>query len=97
MALVLSNYKQHQSGLRRRYICPIVVNDIEGTQYVTASLVLPSVYMLIHKVHKGEIVCNWDDSVVQPQQTTRFVLLSLSVRICCSDSDHYNHHFSQPE
>ena len=28
------------------------------------------VYMLIHKVRKGEIVCNWDDSVVQPQQTT---------------------------
>ena len=47
-----------------------MVNDIEGTQYVTASLVLPSVYMLIHKVRKGEIVCNWDDSVVQPQQTT---------------------------
>ena len=51
------------------YPAATVVNDIEGTQYVTASLVLPSVYMLIHKVRKGEIVCNWDDSVVQPQQT----------------------------
>ena len=55
------------------YPAAIVVNDIEGTQYVTASLVLPSVYMLIHKVRKGEIVCNGDDSLVQPQQTTREV------------------------
>ena len=47
-----------------------VVNDIEGTQYVTASLVLPSVYMLIHKVRKGQIVCNWNNSVVEQQQTT---------------------------
>ena len=38
-----------------------VVNDVEGTQYVIASLVLPSVYMLIHKAHKGEIVCKWDN------------------------------------
>ena len=52
------------------YQAATVVNDIEGTQYVTASLVLPSVYMLIHKVRKGEIVCNWYDSVVQQQQTT---------------------------
>ena len=47
-----------------------VVNGIEVTEYVTASLVLPSVYMLIQKARKGDIVCQWDDSVIQPHHTT---------------------------
>ena len=65
-----NDWKVNEHSVAVLYPAARVVNDIEGTQYVTASLVLPSVYMLIHKVCKGEIVCNRDDSVVQPQQTT---------------------------
>ena len=65
-----NDWKVNELSVAVLYPAATVVNDIEGTQYVTASLVLPSVYMLIHKVRKGEIVCNWEDSVVQPQQTT---------------------------
>ena len=45
----------------------------------------------------------WSDSDVSLMGTFLYYidedwenLLSLSVRICCSDSDHYNHHFSEP-
>ena len=65
-----NHWKMNEHSVAVFYPAATVVNDIEGTQYVTASLVLPTVYMLIHKVCKGEIVCNSDDSVVQPQQTT---------------------------
>ena len=65
-----NDWKMNERSVAVLYPAATVVNDIEGTQYVTASPVLPSVYMLIHKVRKGEIVCNSDNSVVQPQQTT---------------------------
>ena len=45
--------KVNEHSVAVRNPAATVVNDIEGTQYVTASLVLPSVYMLIHKVRKG--------------------------------------------
>ena len=53
-----NDWKVNEHSVAVLYPAATVVNDIEGTQYVTASLVLPSVYMLIHKVRKGEIVCN---------------------------------------
>ena len=65
-----NDWKVNEHSVAVLYPAATVVNDIGGTQYVTALLVLPSVYMLIHKVRKGDMVCNWDDSVVQPQQTT---------------------------
>ena len=65
-----NDWKGNEHSVAVLYPAATVVNDIEGTQYVTASPVLPSVYMLIHKVRKDEIVCNSDNSVVQPQQTT---------------------------
>ena len=65
-----NDWKVNEHSVAEIFPAATVVNDSEGTKYVTASLVLPSVYMLIHKVRKGEIVCNCDDSDVQPQQTT---------------------------
>ena len=53
-----NDWKMNEHSVAVLYPAATVVNDTEGTQYVTASLVIPSVYMLIHKVRKGEIVCN---------------------------------------
>ena len=41
-----------------------MVNDIEGTLYVTCSLVLPSTYVLIPKAGQPNAVAPWDEAVV---------------------------------
>ena len=65
-----NDWKLNEHSVAVLYPSATVVNDIEGTEYVTASPVLPIVYMFILKAHKGDIVCHWDNSVIQPQHTT---------------------------
>ena len=65
-----TNLRAHLMAHHKEWFIQGTEKKCDMEDSVTASLVLPSVYMLIHKVRKGEIVCNWNNSVVQPQQTT---------------------------
>ena len=47
-----------------------VVNDLEGTRYVTASLVLPCLYATLKKALKTDTRCPWDSSVLPDTSLT---------------------------
>ena len=70
-----SDRKVNKQLVATLYPSATVVNDIEGTLYVTCSLVLPSTYMLIQKVRQPNVVAPWDDAVVfTPADMTREVV-----------------------
>ena len=67
------------------YPFAIVVNDIEGTLYVTCSLLLPPTYMLIKKGRHPNVVSPWDEVVMfTPVHATREVVSGTSVLPSCT-------------
>ena len=41
-----------------------IVNDLEGTLYVTASLFVPCVYAVLKKASKRDVYCQWYESKI---------------------------------
>jgi hypothetical protein len=52
------DWKVNEHSVAMLHPSATVVNDIEGTQYVTASFVLLSVCIFIQKARKEGIVCH---------------------------------------
>ena len=72
-----SDWKVNEHSVAILYPSATVVNDIEGTLYVTCSLVLPSTYMLIQKARQPNVVAPWDVAVVfTPADKTGEVVLA---------------------
>ena len=72
-----SDWKVNEHSVAILYPSATVVNDIEGTLYVTCSLVLPSTYMLIQKARQPKVVAPWDVAVVfTPADMTCEVVLA---------------------
>ena len=76
-----SDWKVNVHSVGFLYPSATVVNDIEGTLYVTCSLVLPSTYMVILKARKPNVVAPWDEAVVftRADMTREVVLAHRSV------------------
>ena len=72
-----SDRKVNQHSVAILYPSAAVVNDVEGTLYVTCSLVLPSTYMLTQKARQPNIVAPWDVAVgYTPADMPREVLFA---------------------
>ena len=76
-----SDWKVNVHSVGFLYPSATVVNDIEGTLYVTCSLVLPSTYMFILKARQPKVVAPWDEAVVftRADMTCEVVLARRSV------------------
>ena len=59
-----SDWKVNEHSVAILYPPATVVNDIEGTLYVTCSFVLPWAYMLIQKARQPNGVAPWNEAVV---------------------------------